>query len=215
MKLLVGWVILASVVGLACGNSEPQIPTPTVVESSQAFWELAKPIVERQIAEVGTPISEIIILIDGSPNELELSEMYETFLGVAPSLRESYDELSNLNAPLGRADRWHQSQLSSWGKRLDSINVLASNWDKENAYCIAGITPLGNFSRMTTEEILAESRFNAVCQRGGFTGSGEEMERMSQLWDQSILSGLESDRLQVDLLRWLSESDRTEVPTPN
>ena len=120
-------------------GAEPEASAPTtdippprepLVESSVRFWAQAKPIVERQIAEVGLPLTTIIIQNEKVNRELRgapLSEWYEVLLGVAPKLTDSYEALSSLRAPPGRATRWHEAQIRTWGIRLDSIDVLSAN----------------------------------------------------------------------------------------
>ena len=56
---------------------------------------------------------------------------------------------------------------------------------------------------MTTDELLGSIRTNAIACKGGFSGSDVDFQLMSQLWDESILTGREADRLQAEFLDWL------------
>ena len=189
---------------IACEPSAT--PTPTtelLVESSVRFWAQAKPIVERQIAEVGQPLATILLQIDRDlrkENPAALSQWYETLLEVGPRLKVSYDALSSLSAPPGRATRWHQAQLRAWGMRLDSIDVLSANWSRVRTdQTLFRLDP----NSLSTDELLAAIRTNAIASKGGFNGTDADFALMSQLWDQSILAGLEADRLQNEILDWL------------
>lgn len=189
---------------LACEPSATPTPTTSpLVESSARFWAQAKPIVEQQIAEVGQPLAAILLQSDRDlrkGNPAALSQWYETLLEIGPRLEEIYNALSGPSAPSGRATRWHEAQLRAWGTRLDSIDVLSANWSKvttdQNLFQI-------NPNNLSTDDLLAAIRTNAIASKGGFNGSDADFQLMSQLWDQSTLAGREADRLQADILNWL------------
>ena len=82
---------------------------------------------------------------------------------------------------------------------MDSIDVLSANWSKvrtdQNLFQL-------NPNSLSTDELLAAIRTNAIASKGGFRGSDADFQLMSQLWDQSILAGRQADRLQADILDW-------------
>lgn len=194
---------------LTAANPVEATRVPSLSDPSLGFWVQAKPIIDRQLAEVGQPLTELIILIDRELCGEALSVWYEALLKSAPLLNDSYVALLDLNAPIGRANHWQHAQLSAWGKRLDSIGVLAANWSDVDAHSCGRLIGLGDMQAMTTKELLDRIRTNAVEAKGGFTGSPKDFQLMSDLWDQSMLAGREADRLQRDLVLWLSSDAAT------
>ena len=102
---------------------------------------------------------------------------------------------------------------SAWGKRIGSIDVLAADWKKFEPFDrVNNVLGVNNFNRMTTEEIIAHFSSGALCRRAGFAGPDRDLALMSQLWNQSIVTGREADRFQRDLVQWLSSSPVRDQP---
>ena len=161
---------------------EPNLESNLVCQASLNYWIKAKPIVERQIAEVGQPLASLILEIGSdiwAGNASANNEFVKALQEAQPHLGQAFLELSELKPPPGLAMEWHQAQLKAWGMRLDAINILVGGWD---------------FDHQT------------------FVGSEEDAQLGGRLWDESMLAGQDADRAQNELLKWLAECSGIALP---